>query len=412
MPSTSRRIKGRDRLIVLATGSEATAQSGTPTYVAQGGGGGPVATKLAIITQPAGAVDAAAFTTQPVIEVQSAASVPVLQAGVVVTASIVSGAGTTVGTVTATTASDGRATFATLGIDASAPPASFTLRFTAIPAGLTQVDSSSFTVSAASGSAPDFFLDWRTGPGSTDAILRQNNKASDRWGGTSALFVESAAGYGMPAAMQYVLNVPLGTGTFDWVMMNNQWTAPAIGQWRYFRLYFRLVVGSAVSAGFAATHPMESEGAQSGVGGLYYALHVGGNADGSFPWMFDIGGFGHQWTTPNWTGGAPGTLTKNTTYRLEWAFLRTATSAVTLDMRLAGSDDSTIINDKNSLQWWGGGSLAANGTNQPVDVGHMEDLRLGINGGSFSSGNLIYGGFATKLSASASDWLGAYTTNG
>lgn len=130
--------------MLLATGSEVTAQSGTAVYVAV-----PLATKLAIITQPAGAVDLIAFTTQPVVEVQSAAGAPVLQAGVTVTASIVAGAGSLVGTVTAVTGANGRATFSSLGIDASAPPASFTLRFSA--SGLTAVDSSSFTVVAASG---------------------------------------------------------------------------------------------------------------------------------------------------------------------------------------------------------------------------------------------------------------------
>jgi hypothetical protein len=142
--STGRRIRGRDRLIVAATGSEVSSQSGTAVYVAA-----PVASKLALITQPAGAVDGAAFTTQPVVELQTAGGTAVLQSGVTVTASIVAGAGTLVGTATAVTAGNGRATFSNLGIDATSPPASFTVRFSAT--GLTSVDSSSFTVSAGGG---------------------------------------------------------------------------------------------------------------------------------------------------------------------------------------------------------------------------------------------------------------------
>lgn len=145
MASTSRRIKGRDRLIVLASGSEVTAQTGTATYVAV-----PVATQLAVITQPAGALDGAAFATQPVIELRSTGGAAVLQPGVTITASIVAGAGTPVGAVSAVTASDGRATYSNLGIDASAPPGSFTVRFTvtAGATGVSTVDSAPFTVAA------------------------------------------------------------------------------------------------------------------------------------------------------------------------------------------------------------------------------------------------------------------------
>ena len=51
-------------------------------------------------------------------------------------------------------------------------------------------------------------------------------------------------GLGFPTGMANVLRVGMGTGTFDWVEANNQWTLPAIGESRAFRLYLRNDVGA------------------------------------------------------------------------------------------------------------------------------------------------------------------------
>jgi len=53
---------------------------------------GPV-TKLAMSTQPASAVDSTLFGTGPVVKLQDASSVDVIQAGIAITASINSGSG-------------------------------------------------------------------------------------------------------------------------------------------------------------------------------------------------------------------------------------------------------------------------------------------------------------------------------
>jgi hypothetical protein len=112
-----------------------------------------VAAGLLISTQPAGATDNIAFTTQPAVQLVTAGGQFVAQGGVTITAAIQSGSGSLIGTATAITTSAGLATWATLGIDATSPPSNFTLRFSA--SGLTTVDSSSFSLSAGSGLWPN-----------------------------------------------------------------------------------------------------------------------------------------------------------------------------------------------------------------------------------------------------------------
>ena len=101
-------------------------------------------TNLGITTQPAGAVDGVAFTTQPVIQLRDAGNNPATVSGITVTASIGSGSGSLVGTTTAQTNSSGVATFSGLGIAGSG---NHTVAFAS--AGLTGATSSTLSVAAA-----------------------------------------------------------------------------------------------------------------------------------------------------------------------------------------------------------------------------------------------------------------------
>ena len=103
----------------------------------------PAATQLVMVTQPAGAVSGAAFTTQPAVELRNASNNVVLQSGVVVTVAKASGSGTLSGTLTATTNASGRATFTNLVITGSG---AHTLTFTS--GALTPATSASFPVAS------------------------------------------------------------------------------------------------------------------------------------------------------------------------------------------------------------------------------------------------------------------------
>lgn len=103
-------------------------------------------TKLAIVTQPAGATSGSAFTTQPVVELQDVSSQQDAESGRTVTVSLLSGAGTLSGTTSVVTDSNGRAVFADLAITATTPPSDFTLAFACT--GLTGVNASAITVAS------------------------------------------------------------------------------------------------------------------------------------------------------------------------------------------------------------------------------------------------------------------------
>ena len=90
---------------------------------------------ITVFTEPAGAVNGANFTTQPVAKIGTTS-------GKIVTASIASGSGTLSGTLSATTGGDGKATFTNLKIIGTA--GSFRLQFSAI--GYQSVLSASFTL--------------------------------------------------------------------------------------------------------------------------------------------------------------------------------------------------------------------------------------------------------------------------
>lgn len=105
---------------------------------------GPAAA-LVILTEPSPtAQNSAPFTTQPAVQIRDAAGNPVALAGVSITASIASGAGTLGGTLTATTDAGGAARFTDLRITGAIGPR--TLRFAT--AGLTGSTSSVITVAA------------------------------------------------------------------------------------------------------------------------------------------------------------------------------------------------------------------------------------------------------------------------
>lgn len=98
-------------------------------------------TQLAITTQPGGAADSVVFTQQPVVEVRNALNALVTDAVFGVTAAVLSGSGTVIGTTTVNTVS-GVATFTNLQIVGGS--GSHAIRFSA--SGLTPADSTSFTV--------------------------------------------------------------------------------------------------------------------------------------------------------------------------------------------------------------------------------------------------------------------------
>ncbi len=140
------RILGPDAGDVTTTASVSGLQGSPVTFTSTANAGtGP---QLALTTQPsATAQSGVAFAVQPVVQLQDADGNNQSQSGLVVTASIASGTGTLGGTLTATTGSNGAATFTDLRITGAA--GAFTLRFSA--PGTTPAVSSNITLGGTGG---------------------------------------------------------------------------------------------------------------------------------------------------------------------------------------------------------------------------------------------------------------------
>ena len=132
------RVRARDRYHPSSIGRASSAQAVNVT------GSVAIASQLAVVTQPGGAVSGVAFAAQPVIELRDAQNQPVTQAGVAVTATVATGSGQLGGTFSATTNAQGRATFTNLMITGTG---THSLRFTS--QGLTPATSQTFTVTLA-----------------------------------------------------------------------------------------------------------------------------------------------------------------------------------------------------------------------------------------------------------------------
>jgi len=107
-----------------------------------------IASKAMITTEPSGAVNGVALTSQPVIRVTDASGNTVTTSKVSVVASIASGSGGTLSGTTTVAAVGGVAAFTNLVL--SGTPGNFTLRFT--PTSLTAATSSSFPLSVGAAS--------------------------------------------------------------------------------------------------------------------------------------------------------------------------------------------------------------------------------------------------------------------
>jgi hypothetical protein len=98
---------GAQTLVATATSLPSVTFTATATA--------PVASQLAVITQPAGATSGTPFTSQPVVEIRDASGNRLTSSTLLVTATVESGTGT-LGGVTSVVAVNGVATFANLGV--------------------------------------------------------------------------------------------------------------------------------------------------------------------------------------------------------------------------------------------------------------------------------------------------------
>jgi hypothetical protein len=264
----------------------------------------------------------------------------------------------------------------------------------------------SFTAQVEAGPPPAGLVwasDWSTARGTTVSAVGDGG----RWptvGPMSGdqLEVVSAAGLNFPSTMSSVLAVRYNGGTARGVIADGLWDYPAVGQHIYYRVYWRMGVGDAVAN---SQHPLGS-GSGADLGG--YAMVHRSEAGNDFAfWMTNNYGpdFNqiHRWQT---------TLTRNTTYRIEWHLHRTAIDRVIWQIRVYNASNTLVRTLSDFVcSWSGHGHSLADAIECPVEPtvlqawGNMTISHQGLWQVPDASGNRIYYG---GVAVSRSDWCGPY----
>ena len=132
--------------------------------------------------------------------------------------------------------------------------------------------------------------------------------------------------------------------------------------------------------------------------------------NGTFPFKFSNADPLATFPENKWIPGKPqDNLTKNTTYRLEWALAKTGTNAYTLDARIYNSA-GTLLYDKTSL-YDASDNLAM--STYPAGFFHLTDARMrelfcGTNGSNMTPVLRDEYSYWGAVMVRNDDWCGAY----
>lgn len=251
-----------------------------------------------------------------------------------------------------------------------------------------------------------FASDFGFNTGSTDTIVRDNNEWDVYNNYSSANLLSIVASTGLDFPSDNVLRVDFNNESSGDIRIWDKWALPAgTGNGLYHRVYFRnAIADGAGSHGTGAVHQIEP---WSG-GGVPWAFKFGTQNDGTTPVIYSFPGLS------NWNGP---TLSKNTTYRIEWAFIRKGNGFFTPLVRIYNSSD-TLLYDTDDFVDDALNTLTA--ADPDVDLSQADDgtpptsifgreLFIGNNGPvnwTVGPGNYNYFGC---VAVSTTDWCGAYT---
>lgn len=362
-----------------------------------------IATHLAVTTQPAGAVDGEAFTTQPIVAMRDANSDLVTGGALVITAAKASGSGTLAGDTTIQCV-NGVATFLDLEI---AGTGTHTLSFSA--SGLTGATSSGFDVAAGGGDptvTPLFFSDWSTATGETTNAVTDGGKWTNAFNNSSdRVTVVSTSGLGFPAGMTNCLAIRHRTSQFCGVDVTDGWDAPVAGETRFFRLYFRNSI-QGTDPGDTA-HPVISQAEPDA-----YALVHSAGATYTFA-INCTNDSDHATHTHRFQ--LTSSLTRDEVYRVEWKIHRVDSNTVTFDARVYDDADVLLYSAANfSCTWHSGAHTMATVGNidyaSSTIMNGLGDMFISHEGDTWGPwtdevGNRTYYG---GVGVSDEDWCGAY----
>lgn len=189
------------------------------------------------------------------------------------------------------------------------------------------------------GATQDWFADWRTGTGSTNAVLQDTDKFNTIGG--LGLSVISASGLGFPGEMANVLRVtPQESNGGYGFLRKTGLGAVGVGESYYRRWYMRVestadIYVSAPDDG--ETHPFQDGNAN---GDSNWLCHVWHSDPGSGFWTPELRGHTGSGILQRYRFGA---LAYGAVHRVELHVHRTATTEFTMDARCYDTDDTTLL---------------------------------------------------------------------
>jgi hypothetical protein len=205
--------------------------------------------------------------------------------------------------------------------------------------------------------------------------------------------VVSANGLDFPAAMNNVLRQTYPSGGMQsvWVQSSDAaWSAPAVGESRYFRLYYRQDWRDSRSIGGNGHHWIQ---ANPGTCAYEWQWIIEPNGNGTFNVRYGL-------TLLN-PGGrfGPVTFNEDTTYRFEWRLHRTSSSSVKYEVRIYDSAGALVL-DTDDVP----GLASATGT---PNANCLRNMLIGYNGGNNISVESYQ--YIGAVAVCDDDWCGPYT---
>jgi hypothetical protein len=250
-----------------------------------------------------------------------------------------------------------------------------------------------------------FASEWANSTGTGTTAVRDGTKWDVYNNYSTANLLEVIASTGLDLPTTNCLRVNFNLENAGDVRIWEKWAYPAgTGDGIYHRIYFRNAISD--SFGTQSTGNVHQLEPSSG-GGVPWGLKFGTNGSGGFSVIWYLA----DASPTSWNLNT--TLSKNTTYRIEWAFVRKANGFFTPLARIYNSADALLFDTADFVDDLMNTLEDANpdvNLSATSDSGHVfgRELFVGNNGPSWTvtTGNYQY--FAATA-VSTTGWCGPYT---
>ena len=262
------------------------------------------------------------------------------------------------------------------------------------------------------GGALDFAVDWGTATGSTQNARTDGGKLADKAYVSTVLSVVARTSIS-GAPTDWPTNMLRVEYNGDGQLVGNDagdeaelWAArPAVGEY-YFGRFLLWVPTTARSS--------DEHGQQSGLGSIQHCFQVYANNSSTFSLGFSSTADTHLSTTQYRTDNGTGPIPMAKPIRVEWRLHRNASGTAQALIKIFNEDVSKIVEQWDTddfLENYGGGPNSLLDNNPSITINDVAQAYGGYifgSTGNTSAGHVFVGGAAFRISASSSDWIGAY----